>query len=144
MGCLLGGCMVGLTCCTSQFCCSWIPCLCGRPLLTRASAGDIQTLKAGLAQSLVGSLGPGAHKVLFESFGHLWWVRGLILNLILPLLPRCWGFSFALGCGVSAFGGIQHSPVNGCSAVSCNFGVLTGADECTLFYSAILLFVHTC
>ena len=63
--------MVGLTCCTSQFCCSRIPCLCGRPLLTRASAGDIQTLKAGLAQSLVGSLGPGAHKVLFESFGHL-------------------------------------------------------------------------
>ena len=25
---------------------------------------------------------------------------------------------------VSFFGGIQHSPVNGCSAASCNFGVL--------------------
>ena len=31
----------------------------------------------------------------------LWWVWGLILNEILPLLPSCWGFSFALGCGVS-------------------------------------------
>ena len=27
------------------------------------------------------------------------------------------------------FGEIQHSPVNGCSAASCNFGVLTGEDE---------------
>ena len=25
----------------------------------------------------------------------LWWVWGLILNAILPLLPSCWGFSFA-------------------------------------------------
>ena len=25
----------------------------------------------------------------------LWWVWGLILNEILPLLPSCWGFSFA-------------------------------------------------
>ena len=76
VGCVLGGSMVGLTCCASQVCCSQIPCPCGRPLLTHASAGDIQTLKAGLAQSLVGSLGPGAHKVLFESSKHLWrrWV----------------------------------------------------------------------
>ena len=51
------------------------------------------------------------------------------------LLPYCWGFSFALGCGVSYFGGIQHSPVNGCSAVSCNFGVLAGKDEHMCFYS---------
>ena len=69
---------------------------------------------------------------------HLWWVRGLILNMILPLLLSCCVFSFALENGVSFFGGIQHSPVDGCSAVSCNFGVLTGEDECTPFYSAIL------
>ena len=50
----------------------------------------------------------------------------------------CWGFSFALGYGVSFFGGIQHSPVNGCSAASCNFGVLTGENEHTSFYSTIL------
>ena len=41
----------------------------------------------------------------------LWWVWGLILNEILPLLPSCWGFSFVLGHGVSFFGGIQCSAV---------------------------------
>ena len=55
----------------------------------------------------MGSL--GAHKVLFEPFEHLWQVWGLILNVIVPLLPSCWGFSFALGRGVSFFDGIQHS-----------------------------------
>ena len=54
---------------------------------------------------------------------HLWWVWGLILNGIAPLLLSC------LGCGVSFFGGFQHSPANGCSASSCNFGVLAG-DDC--------------
>ena len=48
------------------------------------------------------------------------------------------GFSFALGCGVSFLMGIQHSPVDGCSATSCNFGVLA-EDEHTSFYSAIVL-----
>ena len=75
--------------------------------------------KAGLAQSLVGSLGPDAHKVLFEPSEHLWWLWGLILNTILPLLPSYWGFSFALGCGVSFFGGIRFSSVHfSCSVVS--------------------------
>ena len=37
------------------------------------------------------------------------------------------------------FGGIKHSPVNGFSAVSCNFGVLPGEDESMCFYSAILV-----
>ena len=46
------------------------------------------------------------------------------------------GFSFALGCEVSFFSGIQHSPVYGCSVESCNFGALAG-DECTSFYSTI-------
>ena len=49
-----------------------------------------------------------------------------------------WGFSFALGHGVSFFSGIQHCPVDGCSTVLCNFGVLMGEDECTSFYSTIL------
>jgi len=49
----------------------------------------------------------------------------------------CWGFSFALGRGASFFGGIQHSPVDGCSAASCSFGVLTGEDE-RMSYSTIL------
>ena len=56
----------------------------------------------------------------------------------LPLLPYCWGFSFALRCGLSFFGGIQHSPVDGGSAASCNFGVLAREDERMSFCSSIL------
>ena len=52
------------------------------------------------------------------------------------------GLSFVLGHGVSFFFfffcEIQHSPVNGCSAVGWNFGVLAGEDEHMSFYSAIL------
>ena len=78
----------------------------------------------------------------------VWWIWGLILNVVSPLLLSCWGFSFALGHGVSFFGGIQHSPVDDCSVASCNFGVLTGEDERMSFYFAILkakphLFIHT-
>ena len=54
--------------------------------------------KAGLAQPLWGLL---VHQVLFDPPKHLWWVWGLILNAILPLLPSCWAFSFAFACGVS-------------------------------------------
>ena len=39
---------------------------------------------------------------------------------------------------VSFFGGIRHSPVDGCSAASWDFGVLAGEDECASFCSAIL------
>ena len=35
-------------------------------------------------------------KVLFELSKHLWWVWGLILNVIFTLLLCCWGFSFVL------------------------------------------------
>ena len=70
------------------------------------------------------------HKVLLEPSKHLQQVWSLSLNVILLLLPSCWGFSFALGGGVSFYGGIQHSSVNGCSAVSCNFGFLA-EDEHT-------------
>ena len=69
----------------------------------------------------------------------LWWVWGLVLNVISSLLPSCWGFSFADGCGVSFFGAIQQSPVNGYSAASCNFGVLAREDEPVSFYSAVLI-----
>jgi len=96
--------------------------------------------KGGLAQSLVEVTAP---------FPEFWCTRGfvcacrvwsLILNLIMPLLPFCWDFSFALGHGVSFFGGIQHSPVDGCCATSWDFGVLTGEDEHMSFYSAILTY----
>ena len=82
------------------------------------------------------------HKVLFALSECLWWVRGLILNAIAPFLLSCCGFSFDLGYGVSLFGRFQHSPVDGCSAASCNFDVLTGEDEHMCFYSAILKIDH--
>ena len=107
-----------------------------RQLLTHTSAGDMQTLKVRSGSVSVGS--PTVHKVLFEPSECFWWVWGLILNVILSLLQFCWGFSFALGCGLSFFGGIQHSAVNSCSAASCNFGVLPGEDEHMSLYSAIL------
>ena len=125
--------------CMTQTWCSQSPCPHSRSLLMHAFTGNTQTLKGRSGSLSVRSLGPAAHKVLFEPSEHLWWVWGLILNVILPLLPSCWGFSFALGSEVSFFGGgIQHSLVNGYSAASCNFGVLTGEDKHTSFYSAIL------
>ena len=58
-----------------------------------------ETLKHSSVSVSLGSLGPGAHKVCLSP---LWAsLAGLILNAILPLLPSCWGLSFALGCGVS-------------------------------------------
>ena len=51
----------------------------------------------------------------------------ILLGLL--LCPWIWGIFF---------GGIQHSPVDGCSVASCNFGVLVGEDEHMSFYSTIL------
>ena len=75
------------------------PCFCRRKSNTQMQG----------PQSLMGSLDPGAHKVLFEPSKHLWQLWSLILNVILPLLPSYWGFSFACGRGVSFFGGISNN-----------------------------------
>ena len=75
------------------------PAPCGRPLLTHTSTGDTQALKARSGSISVGS--PGVYKALFEPSGCLWQVWDLIPNMILPLLLFCWGFSFAIGHGVS-------------------------------------------
>ena len=112
--------------------CTQSPCPCSCPLLTCTLQ---ETLKHISCSVSVGT--PDAHKVLSEPFDCLWWVWGLSLNAISPLLLSCWGFSFAFGCGVSFLGEIQHSLVDGCSAASGNFGVLAGEDECTFFYPAI-------
>ena len=94
-----GSTMVGLmatsskrTYATPKVCCTQSLCPCGWPLLTQTSAGDTQTLKGRSDSVFVGS--SGVHKVLFKSFERLWWVWGLILNAISPLLPPCpwaWG-----------------------------------------------------
>ena len=52
----------------------------------------------------------------------------ILLGLL--LCPWAWGIFF--------FGGIHHSPDDGCLAVSCNFGVLAGEDEHMSFSCAIL------
>ena len=114
--------------CHTQVCCTQSPCPYSRPLLTPTSTGDTQTLKSRSGSVSVGSA--GVYKVLFEPSECFWWVWSFILNVILPLLPSCWVFSFALRHWVSFFGGIQHSPVEDCSAASCNFRVLAGDDEC--------------
>ena len=93
-----------------------------------------ETLRNSSSSVSVESLGPGAHKVCLNPPS----ISGMILNFILPFLQSCWGFSITLVHGVAFFGGIQHSPVYGCSAASCNFGVLTGEAECKSFYSSIL------
>ena len=62
-----------------------------------------QTYKVKSGSVSVGSLSPGAQKVLFEPSEHIWGVQCLILNAILPLLPSYWDFFFALVCGVSFF-----------------------------------------
>ena len=120
----------------SQVCCSENPCPCGWPLMTRASTGDTEALNGRSAVS-VGSLGPSAHKVLFEPSEGLVGMR-FDSRHDLPPPTILLKLSFALGSGVSFCGGIQHSPVDGCSAVSSNFLVLVGEDESTFFYSTIL------
>ena len=50
------------------------------------------------------------------------------------LCPWMWDIFF--------FAGIQHSLVDGCSAMRCNFGLLMGEDECTSFFFAILYDGH--
>ena len=57
------------------------------------STGDTQTQ---FCLSLCGVSGSWCIQGLFEPSEYLWWVWGLILNVILPLLPFFWGFSFAL------------------------------------------------
>ena len=94
--------------CHTQVCRTLRLCPCSSLLLTHTSAEDSQTQ---FWFSLCGVSGSCVHKVCLRPpsvSGRSW---GLILNVISPLLPSCWGFSFALGHGVSFFGGIQHSPV---------------------------------
>ena len=90
--------------------------------------------KAGLV-SLCGI--SWSHKVLFVPSEYLWQVWGLILDKILPLLPSCWGFSFALGHGVSFLVG-SNIVLSMAVHSELYFGVLTGEVQHMFFYSSIL------
>ena len=115
--------------CHTQIYCTQSPCPWSSPLLTGTSTGDIHTQ---FWLSFWG--GVWCAQDLFEP---LWRIRGLILIVILPFLPSCWCFSFAPGNEVSFFSGIQNFTIDGFSATRCNFGVLTGEDECMSFNSTI-------
>ena len=119
----------------TQVCCIQSPCPCGRPLLTHTSAGDNQTLKGRSGSVSVGS--PGVHRSCLSPRVSLAGI-GFDSNcdfapptIILGLLfcPWTWDIFFS---------GIQHPPVDGCSAASCYSGVLTGEDEHTSFCSTTL------
>ena len=84
--------------CHIQVYCTHSPCPCISPLLTHTSTGDTQTQ---FCLSLCGVSGSWCPQGLFEPTEHLSQVQGLILNMILPLLLPFWGFSFALGHGLS-------------------------------------------
>ena len=58
-----------------------------------------QTLKGRSDSASVGSLGPRAHKGLFEPSKHLWQVWDLILNGTSSLLQSCWDFLLGLHTG---------------------------------------------
>ena len=84
--------------CHTQVYCTQSCCPCSRPLLNQTSTGDTQTQ---FSLSLCGVSGSWCTQGMFEPSECLWRVWGLIVNVISPLLPSCWGFFFAFGCGIS-------------------------------------------
>ena len=93
--------------CHTQLYYTQSPCPCNSPLLTHTSTGDTQTQ---FYLSLCGVPGSWCAQGLFEPSELFWQVWGLILNMISPLLPSCWGFFFALGRRLS-----PHSRSSTCS-----------------------------
>ena len=90
--------------CHTQVCCTQSLCPYDSPLLTCTSTGDAQTQ---FWLGLCGIPGSWCAQGFFEPSEHLWWDWGLILNTNSPLLPSCWGFSFAFGRGVSSLQVLQ-------------------------------------
>ena len=71
------------------------------PVLTCTSTGDT---KAQLCLSPCGVSESWCAQGMFEPSERLWREWGLIPNVNSPLLPSCWGFSFAIGHGVFPHG----------------------------------------
>ena len=75
------------------------------PLYLKQATADLYLLRRQQTQfclSLCGVSGSWCTQGLFEPSENLWWAWGLILIANLPPLLSCWGFSFALRCGVSS------------------------------------------
>ena len=87
------------------------PCPCGRPLPTRTSTGDTQT------QFCLSLWGPWF--LVCTRFVWALWVSlegmGFDLKANSHVLPSCWGFSFAFGCGVSPHSGSSAYHLTGVS-----------------------------
>ena len=79
--------------CHTQVCYIQSPWPCSSPVLIHTSTGDTQTQ---FWLSLCGISGSWCTQYLFETSEGLWEEWGLIPNANSPLLPSCWGFSFAL------------------------------------------------
>ena len=109
--------------CQNQVCYTQSPSPCFRPLPTLTFVGDTQTLKGRSGSVSVGS--SCVHNVLFEPPEYLWRVWGLIIMWFHPFYHLAEASPLPLDVGYLFFSGIQHSLVDGCSAVSFNFGVLT-------------------
>ena len=151
MGHLISGSLVGLMMtsskkayvshCVIQVSWSQSPCPHGRPLLTCASIGDTQTLR-----SRSGSVSLGVSESSWNQ-GFVWALQASLAGVRFDCKHNFSSPTILLGCLLCPwmcdifFSGIQHSPVNGCLAMSCNFGVLSGENEHISFYSAILLTV---
>jgi hypothetical protein len=113
------------------------PILMPTQLCRRSSNTHRQVWLSLLWRSLLLSLGPGAHKILFMPSKSLWQVCGLILTWLCPSYHLVVTSSLSLDVGYLFFGGFQHPSVSGCSAASWDFDVLTGGEGCTSFYSAM-------
>ena len=61
----------------------------------------------------------------------------LILNGLWPSYHLIGSSPFSLDVGYLVSAWIQYSPVNGCLAVSYNFGILIGEDKHKSFYNAM-------
>ena len=87
--------------------------------------------------NLCGVSGSWCTQGLFEPSEHLWLVWGLILNVISPLQPFCWGFS-ALGCGVSPLGCSSTAQLL-LQCIALNFTLVQMILSCTL---TLHIYIH--
>ena len=105
-----------------------------------------EMLKHNSVPVSVGSLGPWVSQGLFKPSERLWWTSGLILNVNSPLLPSCWGVSFAPGRGVS-----PHSRSSAYHLAGFSLTVIVGCLHTTIQRSAAAVLdlgrgvsIHSC